>query len=105
MRGGILWRRSGLLVGGLVIQVWAVAQTADANQGLDEANTLVRGYYTSATNLMFAIGAILGIIGAIRVFSMWINGEPHMGRVAGMWFGACIFLVVVATVIKSFFGL
>ena len=70
-----------------------------------KANTLVRGYYASATNLMFAIGAILGIIGAIRVFSMWINGEPHMGRVAAMWFGACIFLVVVATVIKSFFGL
>ena len=105
MRGGVLCRRSGLLVGGLVIQVWAMAQTADGNQGLDEANTLVRGYYVSATNLMFAIGAILGIIGAIRVATMWFQGEPHMGRVAAMWFGACIFLVVVATVIKSFFGL
>src|SRR5580692_2167083 len=105
MRGGILGRRVGLLMGGLVVRAWAVAQTADANQGLDEANTLIRGYYTSATNLMFAIGAILGIIGAIRVAVMWFNGEPHMGKVAAMWFGACIFLVVVATVIKSFFGL
>lgn len=92
-------------MGGLVIQTWAMAQTADGNQGLDEANTLVRGYYTSATNLMFAIGAILGIIGAIRVATMWFEGEPRMGRVAAMWFGACVFLVVVATVIKSFFGL
>jgi succinate dehydrogenase/fumarate reductase cytochrome b subunit len=105
MWGGILGRRVGLLMGGLLVRVWALAQTADGNQGLDEANTLVRGYYTSTTNLMFAIGAILGIVGAIRVAVMWFNGEPHMGKVAAMWFGACIFLVVVATVIKSFFGL
>jgi len=105
MRGRILWRRSGLVGGGMVIQLWAFAQTADGNQGLSQANTMVRGYYDTATNLMFAIGAILGIVGAIRVFSMWINGEPHMGKVAAMWFSACIFLVVVATVIKSFFGL
>lgn len=74
-------------------------------QGLSQANTMVRGYYDTATNLMFAIGAILGIVGAIRVFSMWIRGDERMGHTAAMWFGACIFLVVVATVIKSFFGL
>ena len=28
------------------------------------------GYYDTATNLMFAIGAILGIVGAIRVFDV-----------------------------------
>ncbi|MDO6431561.1 DUF4134 domain-containing protein [Flavitalea sp. BT771] len=105
MRCRILWKRGGLLGGGMFMQVWAFAQTADGNQGLNQANTMVRGYYETATNLMFGIGAILGIVGAIRVFSMWINGEPHMGKVAAMWFSACIFLVVVATVIKSFFGL
>lgn len=89
----------------LLLQTWAYAQTADGNQGLSQANTMVRGYYDTATNLMFAIGAILGIIGAIRVFSMWIHGDDRMGKTAALWFGACIFLVVVATVIKSFFGL
>jgi hypothetical protein len=89
----------------LALQTWAYAQTADGNQGLTQANTMVRGYYDTATNLMFAIGAILGITGAIRVFSMWIRGDERMGHTAAMWFGACIFLVVVATVIKSFFGL
>jgi len=59
MRGGNLWRKGGLLVGGLVSQVCAMAQTADGNVGLTQANTMVRGYYDTATNLMFAIGAIL----------------------------------------------
>ena len=89
----------------LLIQTWAYAQTADGNQGLTQANTMVRGYYDTAVNLMFAIGAILGIVGAIKVFSQWIRGDERMGHTAAMWFGACIFLVVVATVIKSFFGL
>jgi len=105
MRSRMLWRKCCLLCGGLAIQVWATAQTADGNVGLTQANTMVRGYYDTATNLMFAIGAILGIVGAIRVFSMWIRGDERMGHTAAMWFGACIFLVVVATVIKSFFGL
>jgi len=105
MRGRIVWRRYVFMAGSLLLQTWVYAQTADGNQGLSQANTMVRGYYDTATNLMFAIGAILGIVGAIRVFSMWIRGDERMGHTAAMWFGACIFLVVVATVIKSFFGL
>jgi hypothetical protein len=31
-------------------------------------------------------------------------GDPDTSRVAAAWFGSCIFLVVVATVLKSFFG-
>jgi hypothetical protein len=97
----------GLLMGLLMLVCvgQTYAQTVDGNQGLNQANTMVRGYYDTATNLMFAIGAILGIVGAIRVFSMWIRGDDRMGNAAAMWFGACVFLVVVATVIKSFFGL
>ena len=105
MRGVNVWRKGCLLLGGLIMKLCAEAQTADGNQGLNQANTMVRGYYDTATNLMLGIGALLGIVGAIRVFSMWINGEPHMGRVAAMWFSACIFLVVVSATIKSFFGL
>jgi hypothetical protein len=105
MWGRVLWRRGVILAAGMGVAIWTSAQTADGNQGLSDANNMIRGYYAMATNLMFAIGAILGIIGAIKVFSIWINGEQHMGRVAAMWFSACIFLVVVATIIKSFFGI
>jgi len=104
MRGRGLWRRSVFVAALLLGEMGAFAQ-ADGNTGLNQANTMVRGYYDTATNLMFAIGAILGIVGAIRVFSLWIRGDERMGHTAAMWFGACVFLVVVATVIKSFFGL
>ena len=89
----------------LLMTLSAVAQTADGNAGINQANTLVRSYFATATNLMYAVGAIVGLIGAVRVYSMWSHGDPHTGKVAAAWFSACIFLVVVTLVIQSFFGL
>jgi hypothetical protein len=77
----------------------------DGNAGISQATSLVKGYFDTGLNLMYAIGAVVGIIGAIKVYQKWNAGEPDTGKVAASWFGSCIFLVVVATVIKSFFGL
>jgi hypothetical protein len=77
----------------------------DGNAGINQANTQVRSYFEAGTNLMYAIGAILGLIGAIKVYSKWNAGDQDTSKVAAAWFGSCIFLVVVATIIKSFFGM
>jgi hypothetical protein len=77
----------------------------DGNAGIEQANSQVRSYFESGTNLMYAIGAILGLIGAVKVYSKWNAGDQDTSKVAAAWFGSCIFLVVVATIIKSFFGL
>ena len=82
----------------------ADAYAQDANAGINEANTKVRSYFASGTNLMYAVGAIVGLIGAVKVYQKWNSGDPDTGKVAAAWFGSCVFLVVVATVIKSFFG-
>lgn len=76
----------------------------DGNAGINEANTKVRGYFAAGTNLMYAVGAIVGLIGAVKVYQKWNSGDPDTGKVAAAWFGSCVFLVVVATVIRSFFG-
>ncbi len=80
-------------------------QTADGNAGINQANTTVRSYFDAGTNLMYAVGAILGLIGAVKVYQKWNHGDHDTGKVAAAWFGSCIFLVIVATVLKSFFGL
>ena len=84
-------------------QLAAQAQSADGNNGLNQANTMVRGYFDTATQLMYAVGAIVGLIGAVRIITS--RHRDDMGREIAIWFGSCIFLVVVATVLKSFFGL
>ena len=76
----------------------------DGNTGINEANAKVRSYFDSGTNLMYAVGALVGLIGAVKVYQKWNSGDPDTGKVAAAWFGSCVFLVIVATVIKSFFG-
>jgi len=76
----------------------------DGNAGINEANVKVRSYFAAGTNLMYAVGAVVGLIGAVKVYSKWNSGDPDTGKVAAAWFGSCVFLVVVATVIRSFFG-
>ncbi|WP_018629610.1 DUF4134 domain-containing protein [Niabella aurantiaca] len=87
----------------LLGSVQALAQ--DGSAGIEEANTLVRQYFDTGINLMYAVGAVLGLIGAVRVYQRWSAGDPHTGQIAASWFGSCIFLVIVATVLRSFFGL
>lgn len=84
----------------------ALAQdSGDGEAGIREATDKVRGYFDTGTDLMYAIGAVVGLVGAVKVFNKWNAGEPDTGKVAAAWFGSCIFLVVVATVLKSFFGI
>ncbi len=82
-----------------------VAKAQDGAAGIQEADSQVRSYFEPGTNLMYAIGAVLGLVGAVKVFQKWNAGDNDTGKVAAAWFGSCIFLVVVATVLQSFFGL
>ena len=87
----------------LLVSMVCLAQ--DGNAGILEATNKVKGYFDTGCDLMYAIGAVVGIIGAVKVFNKWNAGEPDTNKVAAAWFGSCIFLVVVATVLKSFFGI
>jgi hypothetical protein len=85
----------------------SLLQAQDGNQGINQANTMIRGYYDTGTQLLYGVGAVIALIGAIRVFKLWNEEESHGSayKAATGWFGSCIFLVVVSTVIRSFFGL
>lgn len=86
----------------LVISISAAAQ--DGVAGIEDANDMVRDYFEAGITLLYAIGAVLGLVGAVKVYSRWSQGDTETTKLAASWFGACIFLVVVATVLKSFFG-
>jgi hypothetical protein len=94
----IAWLRNRLAATTLVLAVLSTAraQTADGNNGISQANTLIRSYFQTGTQLMYAIGALVGLVGAVRVFVLWNSGHrDEMNRAAAAWFGSCIFLVVV----------
>lgn len=90
----------------LLMEIGVQAQgTADGSKGIQAADKAVRSYFGVGTSLMYAVGGVLGLIGAVKVYQKWNSGDQDTSKVAASWFGSCIFLVVVATIIKSFFGL
>ena len=71
--------------------------------GITEATNMVSSYFDPATKLVYAIGAVVGLIGGVKVYSKFSSGDPDTSKTAASWFGACIFLIVAATVLRSFF--
>jgi len=75
----------------------------DGTAGITEATQMVTSYFDPATKLIYAIGAVVGLIGSIKVYSKFSSGDQDTSKTAASWFGACVFLIVGATILRSFF--
>ena len=71
--------------------------------GINAATKMVTSYFDPGTKLIYAIGAVVGLIGGIKVYNKFSSGDPDTSKTAASWFGACIFLIVAATILRSFF--
>ena len=71
--------------------------------GINEATSMMTSYFDPATKLCYAIGAVLGLVGGIKTYSKFSSGDPDTSKTAASWFFACIFLIVAATILRSFF--
>ena len=71
--------------------------------GITETTSMVTSYFDPGTKLIYAIGAVVGLIGGVKVYGKFSSGDPDTSKTAASWFGACIFLIVAATILRSFF--
>jgi uncharacterized membrane protein len=97
-----LWATAAVLVLG---QAVAFAQSANGVTGINTATSTLTTYVDPVTNITLVVGGIVGIVGAIRVYSKWNSGDQDINKELMGWGGSCVFLVVSALVIKAFFGL
>ena len=90
-----------------VAVLFAAASTiyaaGNGQTGIDEATKMITSYFDPGTKLVYAIGAVVGLIGGIKVYNKFSSGDPDTSKTAASWFGACIFLIVAATILRSFF--
>ena len=77
----------------LAASISAFAQ-GNGMAGITEATSMVTSYFD---------GAVVGLIGGIKVYGKFSSGDPDTSKTAASWFGACIFLIVSATILRSFF--
>lgn len=81
----------------------AIYAQGNGMAGITEATNMVTSYFDPATKLIYAIGAVVGLIGGVKVYGKFSSGDPDTSKTAASWFGACIFLIVAATILRSFF--
>lgn len=95
-------RKKLLLLAIAALSTFAVS-AQDGTGGINDATQMITSYFGPATQLIYAIGAVVGLIGGVKVYNKFSSGDPDTSKTAASWFGACIFLIVAATILQSFF--
>ena len=83
-----------------------VLTTAPAFAGvgaIDSVTAELATYVDSIGNLILIIGAIVGLVGGVRVYVKWNNGDQDVNKAIMGWMGSCMFLVLVGTIVNAFF--
>ncbi|MCT1531368.1 DUF4134 domain-containing protein [Sphingobacterium daejeonense] len=81
-----------------------LAQTGGGTTGINAATSSLTSYVDPVATLTLAIGAVVGIVGGVRVYIKWNSGDNDINKELMGWLGSCLFLVLVSVVIKAFFG-
>jgi len=81
------------------------AQSGPGAAALSSANSTIRLYWDPIKLIIQAIGAVVGLIGGIRIYNKWTNGDQDINKEILGWSGACLFLVIAPSFVGSFFGM
>ena len=65
--------------------IGAFAQ-GNGSAGINEATQMVTSYFDPATQLIYAIGAVVGLIGGVKVYNKFSSGDPDTSKTAASWF-------------------
>lgn len=96
-------KKIGLTAMAIIVVLGGASAQGNGQAGITEATQMVTSYFDPATKLIYAIGAVVGLIGGVKVYQKFSSGDPDTSKTASSWFGACIFLIVAATILRSFF--
>ncbi|MEB2774574.1 DUF4134 family protein [Algoriphagus sp. D3-2-R+10] len=69
-----------------------------------EAESDMRKIYVALSQLSFAVGAVSGSLGGLRVYNNWQMGRHHIDVQVISWFSACIFLATIGFFLSGLFG-
>lgn len=73
-------------------------------RGFDSATQAINGYGPNVQSLMYAIAAVIAIVGAFNVYFKMQNGDQDVKKTIMMTVGGCVAFVAMATALPLFFG-
>lgn len=76
-----------LFSGVMFLAVSGAFAQGDGAAGINEATQMVTSYFAPAVQLIYAIGAVVGLIGGVKVYNKFSSGDPDTSKTAASWFG------------------
>ncbi len=89
----------------LLVLVVSPTFAQQGGAGIQTAADTIKSYWTPVKLLIQAIGGIVGLIGAVRIYNKWTNGDQDINKEIVGWGGACLFLIIAPQFINSFFNM
>ena len=68
-----------------------IVQAQSGVTGYQHGYFFLKTYVDPVTNMVLVIGGIVGIVGAIRVYSKWNSGDQDINKELMGWGGSCVF--------------
>lgn len=98
-------KKISVFAAAMSVSLMTMAQTATGfGAGIDSAQSEIQPLFSKVSVLMLAIGGIIGLIGAIRIYIKWNNGDQDVTKSIIAWGGAALFLAISGAVIGAVFG-
>ena len=75
IKNQITMRKKIFLSAALLAAVVSAYAQGNGQAGITEATNLITGYFDPGTKLVYAIGAVCGLIGGVKVYNKFVRRE------------------------------
>ena len=84
-------KRHFLIAAVLLLSAYSAFAQGNGLSGINQATNMVTSYFDPATKLIYAIGAVVGLIGGVKVYSKFSSGDLEDRRelVRGVYLPHC----------------
>jgi hypothetical protein len=82
-----------------------IAQSPPGIGEFYQAGKEIQGFYYSFSDLSMVLGAIMGLLGGLRVYLNWQTARHHIDAQVMGWLFASLFLLLTGVFLRGLFGL
>jgi len=84
--------------------IFAQSNNSGLSAGITQATAEMKSIVGPITTFLYVMAAIIGIFGAIRVYTKHQNGDQDTNKAMGQWGFAFVFLIAAGLIVKATFS-
>lgn len=82
---------------------YAQGRSGHGVNAINEAANAFKNYLTPVQNLLYAIAAIIALLGGFSIFAKLQNGDQDVKKTIMQVVGGCVAFIAMATALPAFF--